>query len=55
MVQLMASLRSSRGTRNARVFSKCSGFHVVRVTNIDVYESLEGVLEMLWRELRLQQ
>jgi very-short-patch-repair endonuclease len=23
------------------------GFHVVRVTNIDVYENLDGVLEMI--------
>ncbi|MFY9830811.1 MAG: DUF559 domain-containing protein [Rhodoplanes sp.] len=28
------------------------GFRVVRVTNIDVYENLPGVLEMIYRELR---
>ena len=27
------------------------GFHVVRVTNIDVYTNLEGVLEMIYRTL----
>ena len=27
------------------------GFRVVRVTNIDVYENLEGVLEVIYREL----
>jgi very-short-patch-repair endonuclease len=26
---------------------KSLGFHVVRVTNIDVYENLDGVLEMI--------
>jgi very-short-patch-repair endonuclease len=28
------------------------GFHVVRVTNIDVYENLDGVLEMIDRTLK---
>jgi len=28
------------------------GFHVVRVSNIDVYENLDGVLEMIDRTLR---
>jgi len=28
------------------------GFHVIRVTNIDVYENLEGVLEMICNTLR---
>jgi very-short-patch-repair endonuclease len=28
------------------------GFHIVRVTNIDVYENIEGVLEMIDRTLR---
>ena len=28
------------------------GFLVVRVTNVDVYENLEGVLEMIDRTLR---
>jgi len=28
------------------------GFHVVRVTNTDVYENLEGVIEMIERTLR---
>jgi very-short-patch-repair endonuclease len=29
------------------------GFHIVRVTNTDVYENLEGVLEMIEGTLRL--
>jgi len=29
------------------------GFHVVRVTNMDVYDNLEGVLEMIDSTLRL--
>jgi very-short-patch-repair endonuclease len=29
------------------------GFHVVRVTNTDVYENLEGVLEMIDSTLKL--
>ena len=28
------------------------GFHVVRVSNIDVYENLDGVLDMIARTLR---
>jgi very-short-patch-repair endonuclease len=28
------------------------GFLVVRVTNVDVYENMEGVLEMIYRTLR---
>ncbi|HEX5779160.1 MAG TPA: endonuclease domain-containing protein [Xanthobacteraceae bacterium] len=28
------------------------GFRVVRVTNIDVYENIDGVLEMIDRELK---
>ncbi len=27
------------------------GFRVARVQNRDVYDNLEGVLEMIWREL----
>jgi very-short-patch-repair endonuclease len=27
------------------------GFHVVRVTNVDVYENIDGVLEMIGHEL----
>jgi very-short-patch-repair endonuclease len=30
------------------------GFHIVRVTNTDVYENLEGVLEMIEGTLRLE-
>jgi very-short-patch-repair endonuclease len=29
------------------------GFHIVRVSNTDVYENLEGVLEMIEGTLRL--
>jgi very-short-patch-repair endonuclease len=28
------------------------GFHIVRVNNSDVYENLDGVLEMIWNTLR---
>jgi very-short-patch-repair endonuclease len=28
------------------------GFHIVRVTNVDVYENLEGVIEMIFETLR---
>ena len=34
------------------VLERC-GFHIVRVTNTDVYENLEGVLEMIEGTLRL--
>ncbi|MDP2411205.1 MAG: endonuclease domain-containing protein [Pseudolabrys sp.] len=33
-------------------FLEAFGFHVVRVSNIDVYENLDGVLEMIDRTLR---
>jgi very-short-patch-repair endonuclease len=29
------------------------GFHIVRVSNTDVYDNLEGVLEMIESTLRL--
>ena len=29
------------------------GFHVIRVSNTDVYENLEGVVEFIHRELKL--
>ena len=35
------------------VLERC-GFHIVRVTNTDVYENLEGVLEMIEGTLRLE-
>jgi very-short-patch-repair endonuclease len=28
------------------------GFHIIRATNIDVYDNLEGVLEMIEGTLR---
>jgi len=33
-------------------FLEAFGFQVVRVTNIDVYENLDGVLEMIDQPLR---
>ena len=39
--------RDARRTRALESF----GFQVVRVTNTDVYENLEGVLEPIFREL----
>ena len=41
----------SRDAQRTRVI-KSLGFLVVRVTNVDVYENLEGVLEMIDRTLR---
>lgn len=35
------------------VLERC-GFHVVRVSNTDVYENLEGVLEMIAATLRIE-
>jgi len=40
--------RDAERTRLLEAF----GFHTVRVSNIDVYENLEGVLEMIDRTLR---
>jgi hypothetical protein len=44
-------LRSSR-VRGTDRFKAC-GFLVVRVSNTDVYDNLEGVLEMIESTLRL--
>ncbi len=41
----------SRDAERTRILDSL-GFRVVRVTNIDVYENLPGVLEMIDRELR---
>jgi very-short-patch-repair endonuclease len=41
----------SRDAERTRILDSF-GFRVVRVTNIDVYENLPGVLEMIYRELR---
>ena len=38
-------------TERTRFFDSI-GFRVVRVTNVDVYENLDGVLEMIDRELK---
>jgi very-short-patch-repair endonuclease len=45
---------SERARDNARskVLEAC-GFHIVRVSNTDVYNNLEGVLEMIEGTLRL--
>ena len=40
----------ARDTERTRILDSL-GFRVVRVTNIDVYENLEGVMEMIRREL----
>jgi len=36
----------ARDAEQARILTSL-GFHIVRVTNIDVYENLEGVQEMI--------
>ncbi len=36
----------------SNVLEAC-GFHIVRVSNTDVYDNLEGVLEMIESTLRL--
>jgi very-short-patch-repair endonuclease len=41
----------ARDEHRARIIES-PGFLVVRVTNVDVYENLEGVLEMIDRTLR---
>jgi very-short-patch-repair endonuclease len=41
----------ARDAERTRVLESL-GFHVVRVTNTDVYENLDGVLETIWRTLR---
>ena len=40
----------SRDAERTRILESF-GFHVLRVTNQDIYENLEGVLEMIAREL----
>ena len=40
----------SRDAERTRIL-EALGFHIVRVTNIDVYENLEGVLEMIAQTL----
>jgi len=40
----------SRDDERSRVLISL-GFHIVRVTNVDVYENLEGVQEMIARTL----
>ncbi len=46
-----ASAVKRDSTRTA-VLEAC-GFHVVRVSNSDVYDNIEGVLEMIERSLRI--
>jgi len=41
----------ARDSERTRILESC-GFHVVRVTNVDVYENIDGVLEMIERTLR---
>jgi very-short-patch-repair endonuclease len=45
-----AAPRSSPPIARTQVREAC-GFHVLRVTNADVYENLEGVLETILAEL----
>lgn len=42
----------ARDSARTAVLESC-GFHVVRVSNTDVYDNLEGVLEMIEGTLRL--
>jgi very-short-patch-repair endonuclease len=41
-----------RDTARTRELERC-GFHVFRVTNVDVYQNLEGVLDAIERELNI--
>jgi very-short-patch-repair endonuclease len=41
-----------RDTERSQIL-EAFGFHIVRVTNLDVYENLDGVLEMIDQTLRL--
>ena len=43
----------ARDVFRTEVLERC-GFHVVRVSNTDVYENLEGVLEMIAATLRIE-
>ena len=45
-------LESKRDSARSAVLEAC-GFNIVRVSNTDVYENLEGVLEMIESTLRL--
>ena len=40
----------SRDAERSRILQSL-GFHLLRFTNVDVYENIEGVLEMIGREL----
>jgi very-short-patch-repair endonuclease len=42
-----------RDEARSAVLEAC-GFHIVRVSNIDVYDNLEGVLEMIESSLRFE-
>jgi very-short-patch-repair endonuclease len=42
-----------RDKARSAVLEAC-GFHIVRVSNIDVYDNLEGVLEMIESSLRFE-
>jgi very-short-patch-repair endonuclease len=42
----------ARDKSRSEVLEAC-GFHIVRVSNTDVYDNLEGVLEMIEGTLRL--
>jgi very-short-patch-repair endonuclease len=41
-----------RDTARTAVLESC-GFHIVRVSNTDVYDNIEGVLEMIEATLRI--
>ncbi|SDT30144.1 endonuclease domain-containing protein [Bradyrhizobium canariense] len=41
----------AKDTARSEVLEAC-GFHIVRVSNIDVYDNIEGVLEMIEGTLR---
>lgn len=42
----------ARDAERTRELERC-GFHVIRVSNTDVYDNLNGVLELIDRELSL--
>jgi very-short-patch-repair endonuclease len=42
-----------RDTERTKHLEAC-GFHVVSVTNSDIYDNLDGVLEFIHRELRFE-
>jgi very-short-patch-repair endonuclease len=43
----------ARDQARTAILERC-GFHVVRISNTDVYDNLEGVLEMIAATLRLE-